>query len=258
MYQSREHTGKLFQSTPSVWRETYKHSDRIKLQDISIHSLRMEGDWTLQRVSRLTRYFNPLPPYGGRLRAVPPDGFFIMHFNPLPPYGGRLTAAGVSCGKQGISIHSLRMEGDLVVQCVDLASTSFQSTPSVWRETSHRRAWLFCLGLFQSTPSVWRETAFWFCVLFFNLYFNPLPPYGGRLSFASQISTWKLFQSTPSVWRETIGRWSTRNGADKFQSTPSVWRETKIYTFHVAAPLISIHSLRMEGDVYLVLICHLF
>ena len=33
-----------------------------------------------------------------------------------------------------------------------------------------------------------------------------------------------------------------------FQSTPSAWRETKVNTFHVAAPVISIHSLRMEGD----------
>ena len=58
-----------------------------------------------------------------------------------------------------------------------------------------------------------------------------------------------LFQSTPSAWRETV----FANDIPiiyKFQSTPSAWRET-----HIAADLvtvylhiISIHSLRMEGD----------
>ena len=33
---------------------------------ISIHSLRMEGDFVLFEVHHITCYFNPLPPYGGR------------------------------------------------------------------------------------------------------------------------------------------------------------------------------------------------
>ena len=34
----------------------------------------------------------------------------------------------------------------------------------------------------------------------------------------------------------------------KFQSTPSAWRETKYRSGHIAVDVISIHSLRMEGD----------
>ena len=34
------------------------------------------------------------------------------HFNPLPPYGGRPTAKPQHFFRSGISIHSLRMEGD--------------------------------------------------------------------------------------------------------------------------------------------------
>ena len=34
------------------------------------------------------------------------------HFNPLPPYGGRPTAKPQHFYRSGISIHSLRMEGD--------------------------------------------------------------------------------------------------------------------------------------------------
>ena len=78
---------------------------------------------------------------------------------------------------------------------------------------------------FQSTPSVWRETKNLLQKHSCVLYFNPLPPYGGRLNFSGV----KLFRV-------------------KFQSTPSVWRETE-YTFpSVSTSYISIHSLRMEGD----------
>ena len=56
-----------FQSTPSAWRET---SDRLQFSrfsfDISIHSLRMEGDPQTNCSSGAIGYFNPLPPHGGR------------------------------------------------------------------------------------------------------------------------------------------------------------------------------------------------
>ena len=60
--------------------------------------------------------------------------------------------------------------------------------------------------------------------------FNPLPPHGGRLPDGSTYD--KLdgaFQSTPSAWRETSEVWKT---------------EYSIY--------ISIHSLRMEGDLSII------
>ena len=59
--------------------------------DISIHSLRMEGDAIMPVVKREVQYFNPLPPHGGR-REIPAD--WNCH--------------------EIISIHSLRMEGDFV------------------------------------------------------------------------------------------------------------------------------------------------
>ena len=55
------------------------------------------------------------------------------------------------------------------------------------------------------------------------------------------------FQSTPSVWRETV--FSVFYGKIlPFQSTPSVWRETQRATAQCLTVLISIHSLRVEGD----------
>ena len=80
--------------------------------DISIHSLRMEGDSAFPFPQLVPPYFNPLPPYGGRQQLAVHDAqslvisihslrmegdFFSLlphlrrrHFNPLPPYGGRL------------------------------------------------------------------------------------------------------------------------------------------------------------------------
>ena len=123
-----------------------------------------------------------------------------------------------------ISIHSLRMEGDDDSQKGGNHSTTFQSTPSVWRETGNTPK-PPANNTFQSTPSVWRETMccivgctsdgisihslrmegdplFFkaFCMLYlisihslrmegdpapvqvspWVFYFNPLPPYGGR------------------------------------------------------------------------------
>ena len=55
--------------------------------------------------------------------------------------------------------------------------------------------------------------------------FNPLPPHGGRLMENLHLRCTKVFQSTPSAWRETL-------------------------LVHINGVLfvISIHSLRMEGD----------
>ena len=124
-----------------------------------------------------------------------------------------------------ISIHSLRMEGDNRRFRAIRDPTTFQSTPSAWRET--RQCWLSTIGeLFQSTPSAWRETRLRVTTIYTLSHFNPLPPHGGRLTIP-------MFFFVPET----------------FQSTPSAWRETSIqgWLFHDRG--ISIHSLRMEGDI---------
>ena len=80
---------KLFQSTPSAWRETFFNPFQLLIFCISIHSLRMEGDRSEACGRASHGYFNPLPPHGGRRQKK------IRH-----------PATMI------ISIHSLRMEGD--------------------------------------------------------------------------------------------------------------------------------------------------
>ena len=78
--------------------------------------------------------------------------------------------------------------------------------------------------------------------------FNPLPPHGGRHNGEGTSTRNYRFQSTPSAWRETYSQ-SSCFGVERFQSTPSAWRETnKLHQMGVQTA-ISIHSLRMEGDI---------
>ena len=147
---------KVFQSTPSAWRET----------------------GTVPAVPMQRVHFNPLPPHGGRHHdlfathsaiafqstpsawretqagraAAAREGFQSTpsawretwnhykaqtgdnNFNPLPPHGGRpVTVSSPS------------------------AQNPFQSTPSAWRETASQLV-PTRVSRFQSTPSAWRET----------------------------------------------------------------------------------------------------
>ena len=83
----------------------------------------------------------------------------------------------------GISIHSLRMEGDYLCRRNSADLPEFQSTPSAWRETEILPAIHPIDRKFQSTPSAWRETRWRLPLQNLSPYFNPLPPHGGRQPF---------------------------------------------------------------------------
>ena len=124
-----------FQSTPSAWRETYQvlvlfcrqfhfnplppHGGRqlivfVLLSGIviSIHSLRMEGDPVLGKFALSDRHFNPLPPHGGR--HITPLLYLSALIFQSTPSAWRETCGVIRWGyRKNISIHSLRMEGDL-------------------------------------------------------------------------------------------------------------------------------------------------
>ena len=122
---------------------------------ISIHSLRVEGDPSHDAGQNPARDFNPLPPCGGRpfgSSGLP----FLSHFNPLPPCGGRLfcthcTEAGgyfnplPPCGGRPTIEQAFYAPphfnplppcgGRQLAKVCRIQQSSFQSTPSVWRET---------------------------------------------------------------------------------------------------------------------------
>ena len=110
------------------------------------------------------------------------------------------------------------------------------------------------------------ETRFWK-----NLYFNPLPPHGGRLRPWCYQRHGQPFQSTPSAWRETDGNVLKQeakayfnplppHGGRRAETLPVLWWKSYfnplpphggrlcIYYSTFVTHVISIHSLRMEGD----------
>ena len=126
-------------------------------------------------------------------------------------------------------------------------ATQFQSTPSVGRATIERVAKTIRIE-FQSTPSVGRATLRPIYYKYFDSYFNPRPPWGGRQIGGSKMRYTIEFQSTPSVGRATISRCcsaiSERISIHALRGEGDVYSQIK-----KPARGISIHALRGEGDI---------
>ena len=101
---------------------------------------------------------------------------------------------------------------------------------------------------FQSTPSAWRETdniPALFSPEFISIHSLRME---GDCNSHTVNAADVVFQSTPSAWRETSDL-AINDSVQLFQSTPSAWRETYFCFFRIWHQCISIHSLRMEGDL---------
>ena len=119
-----------FQSTPSVQRETKPDYVFGWSDTISIHSLYAEGDSTDKRRRFYNEDFNPLPLCRGRLRTTVTMACAPLYFNPLPLCRGRLrTTVTMACAPLYFNPLPL-CRGRRVAQL------SFQSTPSMQRETA--------------------------------------------------------------------------------------------------------------------------
>ena len=153
------------------------------INGISIHALRGEGDDKHTGLRTYPCHFNPRPPWGGR-RRVSPFSQGLYYFNPRPPWGGRLYWVLTNCNGMDISIHALRGEGDVFVGY--FACQKFIISIHALRGEGDG------FGFF-----------FWWC---FCCYFNPRPPWGGRLALIFNQIKRVAFQSTPSVGRATISK----------------------------------------------------
>ena len=148
-----------------------------------------------------------------------------------------------------ISIHALRGEGDLSLQCVekrqredfnprppwggrqnqgavDASVKEFQSTPSVGRATC-----IFLIGRklsgFQSTPSVGRATLPQSTSAAHNRrHFNPRPPWGGRPCHKGSSQVWYQDFNPRPPWGGRLLEAHKKQIKSLFQSTPSVGRAT--------------------------------
>ena len=94
----------------------------------------MEGDTILTRTAATNIYFNPLPPHGGRLMHVFLSLLLVLISIHSLRMEGDMASDRFKIAK-AISIHSLRMEGDYSDFPDHYSLFLFQSTPSAWRET---------------------------------------------------------------------------------------------------------------------------
>ena len=104
------------------------------------------------------------------------------------------------------------------------------------------------LVIFQSTPSAWRETSPYIHQCPQSVYFNPLPPHGGRRSFSTSFSCACVI-SIHSLRMEGDDFFTcTVNAICHFNPLPPHGGR---HPHRIPFPNIvgiSIHSLRMEGD----------
>ena len=80
--------------------------------EISIHSLRMEGDTRVPPTGSGQHHFNPLPPHGGRQYASELQCWENVPFQSTPSAWRETPHRHRQGSRAAISIHSLRMEGD--------------------------------------------------------------------------------------------------------------------------------------------------
>ena len=147
-----------FNPLPPCGGRLYNGSAWVHSYSISIHSLRVEGDYDGEEISLDVKNIS--------IHSLRVEGDISL-----------LYQLGLVVS---ISIHSLRVEGDIIGAYLEEIGIKFQSTPSVWRETAPGSTSNWYLGIsihslrvegdnaifnngkiykvFQSTPSVWRET----------------------------------------------------------------------------------------------------
>ena len=125
----------------------------------------------------------------------------------------------------------------------------FLPTPSGWRATSTFRQYFSRCPRFLSTPSGWRATGHLGRGAPKRFYFYPRPPGGGRPQKTALFFICTRFLSTPSGWRATVMLVPRCTLQISFLSTPSGWRATVVHPHHDTSAGISIHALRVEGDI---------
>ena len=139
--------------------------------------------------TRRSLNFYPRPPGGGR-QLVKVDCTLMLYFYPRPPGGGRHLDNDARFPVAGhISIHALRVEGDIQNVRKIKRAVVFLSTPSGWRATATKFERFTSQSVFLSTPSGWRATPRFCLKIEQQFHFYPRPPGGGRQQKRTKFSS---------------------------------------------------------------------
>ena len=146
-----------------------------------------------------------------------------------------------------ISIHSLRMEGDASSTHFSGRQKNFNPLPPHGGRPG--RCWKSCHTFYFNPLPPHGGRPYWTAFFRRISHFNPLPPHGGRLLHISTRVMVSSFQSTPSAWRETLNSWAGELHRKHFNPLPPHGGRQFVRPFFPGGDYISIHSLRMEGDI---------
>ena len=161
------------------------------------------------------------------------------------PSGWRATREGKNGdGTEEISIHALRVEGDLTLLITGRGVEYFYPRPPGGGRPRAAAGLAGCALISIHALRVEGDGAVLYFVRPASQYFYPRPPGGGRRGLTSLRNGRGLFLSTPSGWRATYGN-PVRKCECQFLSTPSGWRATGIEGLNKNWLLISIHALRV-------------
>ena len=214
---------------------------------ISIHALRVEGDPSKEFTITAAKKFLSTPS-GWRATTTGIRNVKTMQISihALRVEGDSLNSVSAVIGNM-ISIHALRVEGDGKLDFTIMQMQVFLSTPSGWRATKLDFT-IMQMQLFLSTPSGWRATGRHHCTR--SIYRFLSTPSGWRATSVERASkSLQKFLSTPSGWRATASSLITPCISILFLSTPSGWRATIVPLCRLVRTMISIHALRVEGDL---------
>ena len=178
----------------------------------------MEGDSENCKICESVQHFNPLPLHGGRLRKLQnlPIG---ATFQSTPSAWRETSSLSDWELKAVISIHSLRMEGDISQRIVCVMVNDFNPLPPHGGRpeldyASYKKFYISIHSLRMEGDNFNKS---------FNMriyYFNPLPPHGGRHPISPLFLHLSIFQSTPSAWRETARLSSSTRTVKYFNPLP--------------------------------------
>ena len=172
--------------------------------------------WYLQNIPY--KYFNPRPPYEGRHSTHVSNNTVNVISIHAPHTRG--DGGGASAESQAvvisihaphtrgdcnlmkmellplISIHAPHTRGDGLAVSVPYSPAKFQSTPPIRGATSLLQHYHFG-KIFQSTPPIRGATLFGCSDYSATWYFNPRPPYEGRLSKNCIVFVYHYFNPRP-------------------------------------------------------------
>ena len=181
----------------------------VQGQQISTHTLRVEGDCPLPSTTS-TRWTS---------------------FYPRPPHGGRHETAGWRSSMCTISIHALRMEGDISSPHVSGRQKNFYPRPRVEGDWTLSPGAVLQGNFYPRPPHVGRHMPFFHGIRVTE--FLPTPSHGGRRRQRSCERRWYSISTHALTWRATQCRFSRR--LHGLISTHALtWRATKLPIFSAA------------------------